>query len=95
MKENRYILPDDKAPAFASETEAAYIRNAKVAFPEEYLDEFDQDNMGWRELPVIGPTSLDEAYARIEQAEEEYKQGECMEVENFEQKIEEKFPWLA
>lgn len=95
MKENRYTLPEDKGSAFVSETEATYARNASVSLPTDDVDEFDQNCIGWGNMPIVGPKSLPDAYARIEQAEEDYKKGDCLDVDDFEQKIKEKYPWLA
>ena len=54
------------------------------------------DDLDWNNLPVIGPSSEEDAIARIDKFEERLKNGQVKwySSEEVDKQIYEKYPWL-
>lgn len=42
----------------------------------------------------IGPHSIEEAFSRLDEAEAEYKRGECLSEQQVRDELKSEFPWL-
>ncbi len=63
----------------------------------EVYDESEDDFHACNEpeFPFFGPKTAEEAIARAEQAERDYREGRCRPIEEFFKEMEEKYPWLS
>lgn len=94
MKEKRYTLPEEqKDAAFAAEPAPAYHGNAAIALPE---DECAEEDIDWNKIPVgWHPANEEEAVARIEAIEAEYKRtGKATDFEEFIEELKAEGLWL-
>ena len=97
MKEKRYILPHEKTDAaFAAEPTPAYHGNAALVLPENEVDEIEDNDIDWDRIPVgFYPANEEEAIARIEGIEAEYKRtGKDTDWEDFIEELKGEGLWL-
>ena len=53
------------------------------------------DDLDWNRLPILGPKSVEEAIARIKEAENDLNDpGKWTSAEDFDKELLEEFPWL-
>lgn len=94
MEENKYpTFEEDDSVGMVSEPIEAMAVDSKVNGMTYVHDELD--DIDWRNYPIFGPKTMDEAIARIEKAEAEKNDPtKWMTSEQMWKMMHEKYPWL-
>lgn len=96
MEENRYPILDEGQSIDMACEPIAGIASPTTRSVNGITEVHDWiDDLDWNRLPILGPKSVEEAIARIKEAENDLNDpGKWTSAEDFDKELLEEFPWL-